>query len=65
MFGPRAFSDADPITGGADALFLAEVPGTKGQVHPTIPGAGHFLQEDSGPELAAAVIAFVAGNPPD
>ncbi|MGH9017736.1 MAG: haloalkane dehalogenase [Acidimicrobiales bacterium] len=58
-----AYSDADPITRGADALFLAAVPGTKGQVHPTISGAGHFLQEDSGPALAEAVIAFVAANP--
>jgi haloalkane dehalogenase len=58
-----AFSDADPITAGADALFLAQVPGTKGQEHPTIAGAGHFLQEDSGPALADAVIAFVRRNP--
>ena len=58
-----AFSDADPITKGADALFLAEVPGTRGQEHPTISGAGHFLQEDSGPALADAVIDFVRANP--
>jgi haloalkane dehalogenase len=58
-----AFSDADPITGGADALFLSEVPGTRGQKHPTITGAGHFLQEDSGPALAGAVIEFVGQNP--
>jgi haloalkane dehalogenase len=58
-----AFSDADPITGGADALFLSSVPGTQGQEHPTIPGAGHFLQEDSGPVLAEAVIDFVGRNP--
>jgi haloalkane dehalogenase len=58
-----AFSDADPITGGADALFLAEVPGAKNQEHPTISGAGHFLQEDSGPALADAVIDFVRRNP--
>jgi len=58
-----AFSDADPITGGADALFLAEVPGTEGQNHPTIAGGGHFLQEDRGPVLADAVIGFVGANP--
>ena len=57
-----AFSDADPITGGADALFLADVPGTRGQEHPTITGAGHFLQEDSGEALADAVIDFVGRN---
>jgi haloalkane dehalogenase len=58
-----AFSDADPITKGADALFLSEVPGTRGQEHPTIGGAGHFLQEDSGPALAEAVATFVRANP--
>jgi len=58
-----AFSDADPITRGADALFLSEVPGTRDQRHPTIAGAGHFLQEDSGPALANAVIDFVRRNP--
>jgi haloalkane dehalogenase len=59
-----AFSDADPITGGADALFLSEVPGTRHQQHPTIAGGGHFLQEDCGPVLASAVIDFVHKNPP-
>jgi haloalkane dehalogenase len=58
-----AYSDADPITGGADALFLASVPGTRDQEHPTIGGAGHFLQEDAGPALADAVIDFVRRNP--
>ena len=58
-----AFSDSDPITKGADALFLSEVPGTRDQQHPTIAGGGHFLQEDAGPALAAAVIEFVKKNP--
>jgi haloalkane dehalogenase len=50
-----AFSDSDPVTGGADRAFLDRVPGTRGQPHVTIRGGGHFLQEDRGPELAAAV----------
>jgi haloalkane dehalogenase len=58
-----AYSDADPITKGADALFLSSVPGTKDQHHPTITGAGHFLQEDRGPALAEAIIEFVGRNP--
>lgn len=60
-----AYSDADPITRGADQLFLERVPGTKGRDHPTIAGGGHFLQEDRGPELAAAVIDFIRANPGD
>ena len=59
-----AYSDSDPITKGADALFLDMVPGTKGQAHTTIAGGGHFLQEDRGPELAEVVVAFVRANPP-
>ena len=58
-----AFSDGDPITRGADALFLARVPGTKGQPHATVGGGGHFLQEDRGPQLAEVVAGFVAGTP--
>ncbi|HLA19207.1 MAG TPA: haloalkane dehalogenase [Dehalococcoidia bacterium] len=55
-----AFSDSDPITRGGDRAFQTLVPGTKGQPHTTIPGAGHFLQEDKGEELAAVVVGFIA-----
>ncbi|HET6811970.1 MAG TPA: haloalkane dehalogenase [Acidimicrobiales bacterium] len=58
-----AYSDADPITRGADRLFLERVPGAKGQHHRTITGGGHFLQEDRGAELAAVVIDFIRANP--
>ena len=57
-----AFSDSDPITGGADAHLKATIPGAAGQPHTTIVGGGHFLQEDRGPELAAVVASFVAGT---
>ena len=58
-----AFSDSDPITGAAGPMLRAQVPGARGQSHVTIVGAGHFLQEDKGPELAEAIVAFVAANP--
>jgi haloalkane dehalogenase len=54
-----AFSDHDPITGGADRVLRAEIPGCEGQPHTTIAGGGHFLQEDRGPELARVVADFV------
>ena len=54
-----AFSDSDPITRGADAPFLSEIPGAKDQPHTTIAGGGHFLQEDQGPQLAAVVAEFI------
>ncbi len=56
-----AYSDRDPITRGADAVFRREVPGCAGQPHTTIEGGGHFLQEDRGEELAKVVAAFVHG----
>ena len=58
-----AFGDSDPITAGADREFLARVPGAAGQRHTTVIGAGHFIQEDRGPELAEIVVRFVAAAP--
>lgn len=56
------FSDRDPVTAGGARAFLRGVPGTAGQPHVTIEGAGHFLQEDRGPELAAVIAAFIAAT---
>src|SRR2546421_1237752 len=58
-----AFSDSDPILRGGDRVFQKLIPGAKGQPHTTIVGAGHFLQEDKGEELAQEVINFMAGSP--
>jgi haloalkane dehalogenase len=57
-----AFSDSDPITSGAEGMFIGRVPGTAGQPHTTIKGAGHFLQEDKGEELARVVADFIAAT---
>jgi haloalkane dehalogenase len=53
-----AFGDSDPITGGMAPILVRHVPGAAGLSHPTLPRAGHFVQEDAGPELAAHVAAF-------
>lgn len=58
-----AFSDGDPITRGGDAVFQERVPGAKGQPHVTIEGAGHFLQEQKGEELARVINDFIANTP--
>jgi haloalkane dehalogenase len=58
-----AFSDSDPITAGGDKVMQKLIPGTRGQAHTTIAGAGHFLQEDQGERLAEVVLAFIAANP--
>jgi haloalkane dehalogenase len=54
-----AFSDSDPITRGADRHLKEMIPGCAGQPHTTIEGAGHFLQEDKGEELAAVIVEFI------
>jgi haloalkane dehalogenase len=53
-----AFSDSDPITRGADVILRERIPGTAGQPHTTIVGAGHFLQEDKGEELARVIVEW-------
>ncbi len=58
-----AFSDSDPITGGMEAILQRHVPGAAGLDHPIIADAGHFLQEDAGPELGALVAAFLSAPP--
>jgi haloalkane dehalogenase len=58
-----AFSDSDPITAGGDQLLHKLIPGTRGQAHTTIVGAGHFHQEDQGERLAEVVVTFIAATP--
>ena len=58
-----AFSDKDPVTAGAEKQFIREVPGAAGKPHATIVGAGHFLQENEGPQLANIIAEFIAANP--
>jgi haloalkane dehalogenase len=57
-----AFSDSDPITGGADRVLQESIPGAKGRPHTTLTGGGHFLQEDVGEELARVVVDFVGAT---
>lgn len=54
-----AFSDGDPITGPMGAIFQREMRGAQGIEHPVIRGAGHFLQEDAGEELAGHIVDFL------
>lgn len=53
------FSDQDPVTAGGEKPFET-LPGARGQPHAIIAGAGHFLQEDKGEELAARMIDWLA-----
>jgi haloalkane dehalogenase len=58
-----AFGDSDAITRGGDRYFQATIPGAQGQPHTILEGAGHFLQEDKGPELARVIINFMNATP--
>lgn len=57
------FSTRDPITRGGEKTWQKLVPGAQGQPHRAIRGAGHFLQEDRGAEVASALAAFIAATP--
>ena len=57
------FSDGDPILGGAAGFFRRLFPTAGDQPEITIRGAGHFLQEEKGAEIAAEVIAFIERTP--
>ena len=59
-----AFTDRDPVTAGQHVRFQEEIPGAAGQPHTTIRGAGHFVQEDAGPELARIALDFFASPRP-
>jgi haloalkane dehalogenase len=57
------FSNRDPVTRGGHRIWQARVPGARGQPHAVIRGAGHFLQEDRGVEVAEAIVAFMRATP--
>lgn len=57
------FGRNDPITRGADRVLQSRIAGAKGQPHDTLRGAGHFLQEDVGPELAARLVEWIPRGP--
>lgn len=54
-----AFSDSDPVSAGGERAFQHKIPGANGQPHRVMERAGHFVQEDSGPELAQVIIDFI------
>ena len=57
-----AFGAQDRVMAGADRLFQKQMPGAAGPPHTLLQGAGHFLQEDVGPELADVTNRFIAAT---
>lgn len=56
------FSDSDPPTRGWAEIFAERVPGARGQPHQIQARAGHFWQEDNGPEAARIIADWIAAT---
>ena len=54
-----AFGADDKIMAGVEKVFQKLIPGAAGQNHTILPNAGHFLQEDVGPDLSQITLDFI------
>lgn len=57
-----AFSTGDIFCRGMAAALQRHVPGARQQMHVTLEGAGHFLQEDKGDEPGDTIAGFMSGT---
>ena len=49
----------DIVLGRAQDSLVRRIPGAAGQPHQTFSPAGHFIQDDVGEQLAAAIVAWL------
>lgn len=49
----------DPVLGGGQPAITERIPGATGQPHAQFRPASHFIQEDQGPALAEAIVAWL------
>ena len=50
----------DQVLGGLASEFIERIPGASGQPHQELTPGGHFVQDDRGEDIAAALIAWMA-----
>ena len=50
----------DPVLGQLHAEFIERIPGAAGQPHRLLEPGGHFVQDDRGEDIAAALIAWMS-----
>ena len=50
---------ADPVLGHLGPEMVDRIPGAQGQPHQAFVDGSHFIQDDKGPELAEAIIAWL------
>ena len=53
------WAPGDPVLGGLQPHIVERIPGAAGQPHAQFEPASHFIQEDQGPALAEAVVAWL------
>jgi len=51
----------DPVLGGFAHALIDNIPGAKDQPHQTFSPGGHFIQDDRGEDVAATMVAWLAG----
>jgi len=53
------WAPGDQVLGMYQASFVERIPGARGQPHRTFVPSGHFIQDDCGPDVVAAMVAWM------